>query len=65
MIIRQATAISSNDSFKVSTSWIQGFFAKNDLSLRQRTTVCQNPLAACISKLVNFITRDMHRRDHG
>ena len=38
---------------------VNGFMTRKGLSLRKKTTVCQNPPSACIEKLVDFI---MHVR---
>ncbi len=57
MIMREAKALSSNEEFKASVGWLNGFLKRYDLSLRRRTTVCQNPPAACVDKLVDFVIR--------
>ena len=57
MIMREAKTISSNENFKASIGWLNRFLKRRGLSLRRKTTVCQNPPAACVDKLVNFIVR--------
>ena len=59
MIMRQAKTLSDEESFQASTGWLNGFMTRKGLSLRKKTTVCQNPPSACIEKLVDFI---MHVR---
>ena len=58
MIMCEAKALSSNEEFKASVSWLNGFLKSYDLSLRRRTTVCQNPPAACVDiRLRRLIVR--------
>lgn len=57
MIIRQAKTLSTDETFKASIGWLNGFMTRKTLSLRRRTTVCQNPPATCIRKLVDFVMR--------
>ena len=41
MIMREAKALSSNQEFKASVGWLNGFLKRNGLSLRRKTTVCK------------------------
>ena len=59
MIMCQAKTLSDEESFQASTGWLNGFITRKGLSLRKKTTVCQNSPSACIEKLVDFI---MHVR---
>ncbi|KAM7309663.1 hypothetical protein ISCGN_006659 [Ixodes scapularis] len=44
----------SRSTFKASRGWVQKFMRRNGLSLRRRTTVCQQLLADYEERLVEF-----------
>ena len=46
MIMRQAKTLSDEESFQASTGWLNEFMTRKGLSLRKKTTECQNPPSA-------------------
>ena len=55
MIRQHARSISTTADFKASVGWLRRFMKRHSLSLRRKTTVCQNTPADCIPKLVSFV----------
>jgi hypothetical protein len=52
----KAKDLSTVSGFRASNGWLQRFMKRNGLSLRRKITVCQNPPADSIPKLVSYIT---------